>query len=198
MTTLTILPDGLDYMNNFINEQEELDLAKFIDLQSWNTALKRRTQHYGHLYRFAGESADTTSGIYKYVNSTSDQKQTVPPVPEIFLELYKRITLARKITPIDLSKLQVIVNEYLPGSGISPHIDDNHQFGSWVCGISLLSNCEMTFSRGHDIDILLERRSLYIMTEESRYKYTHCIKPRKSDKGIPRNRRISITFRYVV
>lgn len=88
----------------------------------------------------------------------------------------------------------------MPGTGISAHVDDPKQFGEWVCGVSLSSGCEMTFNNRetkHEVDVFLERCSLYVMTGESRYNYTHCIKPRKSDKGIPRERRLSITLRYL-
>jgi len=90
-------------------------------------------------------------------------------------------------------KLQIIINEYVPGQGISKHIDDPKQFGEWIMCISLGSHVEMTFD---DYDISLNPCSLVVMTGDSRYKYTHQIKSRKSDKGIPRTTRVSITFRF--
>ena len=176
--------EGLTYYDSFITEEEESGLVRFIESQQWNTALKRRTQHYGHLY--------------KYTHSSTSQDNPVPPVPDVFLQLYQRIVYFVKLKSIDLTKLQVIVNEYLPGVGISAHIDDPRQFGEWVCGVSLLSATEMNFSgEGRSVDVNLKRRSLYVMEKESRYRYTHEIKPRKSDNGIKREKRISITFRYL-
>lgn len=49
------------------------------------------------------------------------------------------------------------------------------------------------------IPVLLEKRSLVIMRDDSRYLWTHSIKPVKNNiingKRIPRSERISITFR---
>ena len=47
-------------------------------------------------------------------------------------------------------------------------------------------------------EVLIEKESLYIMSGESRYKWKHEIKQRKYDNGIPRKRRISVTFRKIV
>ena len=46
-------------------------------------------------------------------------------------------------------KLQVIINEYIAGQGINPHIDDPSQFGEWIVGISLGSHTAMNFSNGY-------------------------------------------------
>ena len=40
---------------------------------------------------------------------------------------------------------QLIVNEYQPGQGISPHIDNQTLFGDVVVSVSLSSNTIMTF-----------------------------------------------------
>jgi alkylated DNA repair dioxygenase AlkB len=183
---MTTLPKGLDLFDKFISEEDEIDLIKFIESQEWNTVLKRRTQHYGYEY------------IYSY--SGISQNKEIPQIPEIFMKLYEKIKNTGKISQIDPTKLQVIVNEYEPGQGIGAHTDDINKFGEWVCGVSLSSQCEMTFYNpySHDrSDIILERCSLYIMQNESRYNYTHAIAKRKFDNTIPRKKRISITFRYI-
>jgi alkylated DNA repair dioxygenase AlkB len=44
----------------------------------------------------------------------------------------------------------------------------------------------------------LESRSLLILTCDARYKWKHGIALRKSDNGVKRQRRISLTFRKVI
>lgn len=41
---------------------------------------------------------------------------------------------------------QVIANEYLPGQGISAHVDCEPCFGEVIASLSLLSACEMRFA----------------------------------------------------
>ena len=97
---------------------------------------------------------------------------------------------------------QVIANEYLPGQGISAHVDCEPCFGPVIASLSLLSPCEMVFRKlggGTKDSIILEPRSLVILSGEGRYDWTHEIPARKSDliEGLrqPRSRRISLTFR---
>lgn len=98
---------------------------------------------------------------------------------------------------------QVIVNEYLPGQGISTHID-HPGFGPTVCTISLLDDWEMDFSLDwkSKIPALLQRGSCVLLTRDSRSVWQHGITPRKSEflAGGRRTRqpRLSLTFRTVV
>lgn len=94
---MTSFPSGLNYFNEFITKEKELGLIKFIDSQIWNTSLKRRTQHYGHLYQ--------------YTYGRSQENTTAPPIPDVLLSLYERIILIGVTVPIELKNLQVIVNE---------------------------------------------------------------------------------------
>jgi len=51
---------------------------------------------------------------------------------------------------------------------------------------------------GEILDILLEPRSLYLMTAEGRYEWAHSIlkgTQRFKDKTVERNRRLSVMFR---
>lgn len=98
---------------------------------------------------------------------------------------------------------QIIVNEYLPGQGISEHIDCTPCFGGTICSLSLGSSCLMDFTKGAlKQSILLEPRSLLILKSDSRYLWKHGIASRRIDKlrslQIKRERRISLTFRNVI
>ena len=172
---------GLHYFQNAISPEEEQELISFIDNQPWNTALSRRTQHYGYLYKYRDQKV-------------SDY--TVKPVPQILLDLFLKIKeLGICLGLQDTDKLQIIVNEYQCGQGIGKHIDDPKQFGDWIAGVSLGSNINMLFGQS---EVPIHRRSVYQMTDKVRYQLTHSIPLRKSDNGVKRNRRISITFRYVL
>jgi alkylated DNA repair dioxygenase AlkB len=54
-------------------------------------------------------------------------------------------------------------------------------------------------STGQQESLLLERRSLLILSDEARYQWQHGIARRKNDRWhgllVPRSRRLSITFR---
>jgi alkylated DNA repair dioxygenase AlkB len=98
---------------------------------------------------------------------------------------------------------QMLVNEYLPGQGISLH-RDYEPFDRTVVSISLLSACVMDFRRvadGRRESLLLEPRSLLVLSDEARYEWEHGIAPRKKDRWrggpVPRSRRVSVTFRQV-
>jgi alkylated DNA repair dioxygenase AlkB len=99
---------------------------------------------------------------------------------------------------------QMLVNDYLPGQGISLHCDYK-TFGGTVVSLSLLSACVMDFGQVSDKRreaILLEPRGLLILADEARNEWRHGIASRKNDRWqqttIPRGRRLSITFRVYV
>ena len=108
---------------------------------------------------------------------------------------------------------QLTVNQYLPGQGIAPHIDTESCIGPIIPVINLGSGITMAFEKRKSNDnddigprvknhVWLPRRSLLILSGESRYCYSHGIAPRNTDKVngtlIPRQIRISLTFRQVL
>ena len=98
----------------------------------------------------------------------------------------------------------MFINEYVHHQGIGPHIDPPDTFGPEIYGISLGSPAVMRFSRKgyNNIDVLLNPRSLLVMTGESRYLWHHEIPYTKSVMGFERRkkgfRRISITLRSTI
>ncbi len=176
------LPPGLTLMTEFISRQEENDLLLFIDGAPWNTTLKRRTQHYGHLY-------DYRSG---------DTSHKLGPLPPAFSPIMER--LQQRGCFLSSPPDQAIVNEYEPGQGIGRHVDSVTSFGPEIASLSLLSPTVMTFGdrrTGNHVDIPLPPRSLVLLTGPSRYSWTHMIAARKGDNDVPRSRRVSITFRTI-
>ncbi|KAK3737010.1 hypothetical protein QZH41_018392 [Actinostola sp. cb2023] len=67
--------------------------------------------------------------------------------------------------------------------GIPPHVDTHSVFEEGIISLSLGAKITMEFRHpgGQHIPVLLPRRSLLVMTGESRYQWTHGITPRKFD-----------------
>lgn len=159
---------GLTYTPNFITKEQENLLISKIDCEPWLNDLKRRVQHYGYKYD------------YKARKITPDLR--IGEIPN-WLQILPNFD-------------QVIVNEYLTGQGITPHIDCIPCFGETICSLSLLESCEMVLERdGTTHSIILEPRSLLIFEGEARHKWKHSIPARK---GNIKNRRVSVTFRKVI
>ena len=95
---------------------------------------------------------------------------------------------------------QAIINEYLPGQGITPHIDCEPCFGGSIATVSLGSVYTMDLADTQsDVEkfVRLELGSCLVFSKAARYCWKHGIKARKSDNGIARGRRVSVTFRTV-
>jgi alkylated DNA repair dioxygenase AlkB len=169
---------GLRYLPEYITAAAERALVEAIDGLSWNTQWRRRRQPYGAGYGTADAAA---------------------PIPAWGRRLSDRL-FADGITdqPFD----HMLVNEYLPGQGIAPH-RDYAPFGRTVVSLSLLAACVMDFrhtTTGRRERLLLEPRSLLVLTDEARYEWEHGIAPRKRDTWqglrVDRGRRLSVTFRF--
>ncbi|XP_016124497.1 alpha-ketoglutarate-dependent dioxygenase alkB homolog 7, mitochondrial [Sinocyclocheilus grahami] len=86
---------------------------------------------------------------------------------------------------------------------IKPHIDSVKFCGSTIAGLSLLSDSVMRIvpeNKSTDwVDLLLSRRSLYILRDDARFKFTHEILKDEesffSGQKVPRHRRISVICR---
>ncbi len=181
--------NGLEYHENFISKTEHNELINIIDSQLWLDDLKRRVQHYGYKYDYKRRSIDKSMllGEIPIWCKTIGQKMQESGI-------------------INFMPDQVIVNEYLPGQGISNHIDCEPCFNDTIVSLSLVSSCIMQFTNKNNlqeiIPILLEPCSLVVLKEDSRYNWMHGIKAVKTDnyfgQKILRNRRVSLTFRKVI
>ncbi|KAI9474997.1 hypothetical protein BX667DRAFT_343791 [Coemansia mojavensis] len=87
---------------------------------------------------------------------------------------------------------------------ILPHVDNPEYSGFVVGGLSLLGQAVSTFKHVDDpsvrVDVLLPPRSLYFMTNQIRYQFTHeiTVDPRQRawmNQPVARARRISLMFR---
>ncbi|KAG8229792.1 hypothetical protein J437_LFUL005873 [Ladona fulva] len=165
-------PNGLILLKDFITEVEEDLLIRCVN---WDTgagnsgrALKhRRVRHYGYEFRYDNNNVDKDDPL----------PEDLPKECSFFEErLFQR-------SGIRFKPDQLTVNEYHPGQGIPPHIDTHSAFEGIIASLSLGSLVVMEFKHtdGRHASVPLPRRSLVLMTGESRYAWTHGITPRKMD-----------------
>lgn len=180
---------GLRYIPDYITEVQHDWLLARIDEQRWLDDLKRRVQHYGFKYDYRARKVNLDMHIGElpeWLKVLSDKLQKEGYTPEV--------------------ADQVIVNEYLPGQGISSHIDCEPCFTDTIVSLSLGSGCVMDFTNKYDktkkIPVWLAPRSLVVLSGEARDTWLHGIPARKSDEWDgqkhERRRRVSLTFRKVI
>ena len=179
---------GLRYEANFLTEAEQQALLAQIDAQIWLTDLKRRVQHYGYKYDYSKRAIDYSMSLGNLPD------WLIPTAEKVQREGY-----------FPGMAEQVVINEYFPGQGISPHVDCEPCFGDTIISISLGSSCVMDFRKREDkrqVAMLLEAGSLLMMSGEARYGWTHGIAGRYTDvhdgKVLQRDRRVSVTLRTVI
>lgn len=180
--------DGFQYIEDYITEVQHDWLLARIDQYQWLDDLKRRVQHYGFKYDYRARKVNYDMRIGElpeWLNRLSDKLYVDGYMPEV--------------------ADQVIVNEYLPGQGISSHIDCEPCFKDTIVSLSLGSGCVMNFTNKFDkkkIPVWLAPRSLVVLSGEARYAWLHGIVARKSDEWDgekhERQRRVSLTFRKVI
>ena len=134
-TETATAPMGLEYHSDFLAVSEEEGLLAHIDNSEWLTDLSRRVLHFGYKY--------------DYTNRRLDETARIGPLPEWLTQLSNMV---RKAASEEAKQLldphqpfeQAIINEYLPGQGIAPHIDRDC-FGPIVATVSLDSAVNMDF-----------------------------------------------------
>jgi len=182
-----LLPLGLKIIEDFLSKEEEKSLLDKIENGGWEGDGEkiRRVQQFGVRY--------------DYKTHQVDHEAKAPEIPKFLHFLIERISPF-----ISTAIRQVFVNEYVHHQGIGPHIDPPDTFGPEIFGVSLGSPAVMRFSREEydNVNVLLNPRSLLIMSGESRYLWKHEIPYTKSVVGFPRRkkgfRRISVTLRGVM
>jgi alkylated DNA repair dioxygenase AlkB len=180
------LPDGFQYRDDFMTSDEESQLVneiadvEFSTFEMRGVVARRRVAFFGKSY-----DAGSTS---------------TPPVPAFLLPLANRLAAWAQRDPREFA--MALINEYPPGAPIGWHRDAPQY--DIVAGVSLLSACRMKFRpyvsggernttgprRAATHEIVLERRSAYLMTGLSRNGYEHHI-------PAVATLRYSITFRTI-
>ena len=164
------LPDGFTYYENFLSPDEEQELLKAlkeIDVRPMifqGFEAKRKTASFGYDYSF--DSRKLTKG-----------KETPAGLHWLVEKVAAHIGIAAG------SIAEVLVTEYPIGSVINWH-RDAPPFDI-IAGISLASDCTFKL-RPHDklkqtrkatISLSVRRRSLYIISGESRDQWQHSTAP---------------------
>lgn len=170
-----MLLNGLTLIENYINEEEEINLIDFIN-----------NEHYG----------------YNYNKYKSSKINYIDELPNVYHKYISKILNDKYISE---KPDKIIINRYLPGEGMSEHIDKPNIFKNKIYSLSLGSGCTMIFENKDNNEIkniYIPPKTLLIMEDDSRYKYTHSIKSIKYDivnnNEIKRKTRYSITFRNMI
>src|SRR5205823_11041478 len=132
---------------------------------------------------------------YDYKARAIDHSMYVGPLPPFAVDVAQQL-MAQGL--IDEMPDQLIVNEYRRGQGITAHVDCQPCFKDTIVTVSLGWVYEMDFisvATGEIRSTLLELGSALVLRNEARYEWMHRIKARLSDGGIPRERRVSLTYR---
>jgi alkylated DNA repair dioxygenase AlkB len=171
------LPEGFLYHANFLTEDEHTNLLgvfetlPFAPFDFHGYIAKRRIVEYGWEYDFGSRRAIATQ-----------------PLPEFLMPFRDRAAPIAGLRSDEL--VEAVVTEYSPGAPIGWH-RDVPQFET-VIGISLASACRMRFkpykAEGKLVSIILEPRSLYVLSGAARWKFQHSI-------PAVEQLRYSITFR---
>lgn len=178
------LPLGLYYESDFITSPVQSEILAAIDGRERSRELKRRVQHYGYRYDYKARRVDRSmrlGALPDFVQGILNELRIHEVVGSLFDQL--------------------IVNEYLPGQGIAAHIDCEPCFAACIAIISLGWSFEMEFQHAESRSVstlMLVPGSLLVLSGPARYEWTHQIRPRQTDHGVPRKRRVSLTFRKVL
>jgi alkylated DNA repair dioxygenase AlkB len=163
------VPPGFHYREDFITEADERVLLEaiadvaFADFAMRGVVARRRVAFFGQSY----------------------DRAAAGPHPAFLLPL--RATMARWAGVDPDAFAMALINEYRPGTPIGWHRAAPQY--DIVAGLSLLSACRMKFRpyrsasaptsirRSATHEIMLDRRSAYLMTGEARQAYEHHIPP---------------------
>lgn len=195
---------GLSYHKDAIDSKTEQALRSFLygpmmKPRKWQNGPGsgskgpvRRVQQYGYSYDYATKRITAAEPI-------------PPELQQLIKDLQEKKLLQAEVN-------QIIVNEYLPGQGITAHTDDVRWFGEKISSLRLFGGCKMVIADPRSADTLakglyLDPRSILEFAGKARWERTHAIPAVKVDlvkqldgsvTKIPRKTSVSITFRQVV
>ena len=174
----TDLLQGFSLQKNFISQIDESSIVNEVNKQ-----LMRRKYNTGHW--------DGAIVLYRELEKNEWNRENTLIMDRFQRHVFDHPSSCLSATHV----LDLHENGY-----IKPHIDSIQFCGELVCGISLLSDAVMRLQLDNDnyVNVHLPRLSLYILSHNIRYKYTHEILPNPSvilDKSVFRTRRITLMKR---
>jgi alkylated DNA repair dioxygenase AlkB len=162
------LPRGLLYVPDFLDEAEEGAWLAAITALPFEPAPYRQYTARRRIVSFGGR--------YDF---EANRLHAAPQLPPQFEPLRARVAAAVGVAPTALA--QVLFTEYAPGTPLGWH-RDTPEF-ELVAGISLAADCVMRWRRwppqkgASVLDLVVARRSLYVMREEARWGWQHAVAP---------------------
>eukprot|EP01062_Namystynia_karyoxenos_P055291 TRINITY_DN4605_c2_g2_i1.p2 TRINITY_DN4605_c2_g2~~TRINITY_DN4605_c2_g2_i1.p2 ORF type:complete len:643 (+),score=150.39 TRINITY_DN4605_c2_g2_i1:507-2435(+) len=187
-------PEGLEYIDAFITEQEEDALLNWAERRPWEVCPRsgRRSQQYGFVL-------DSASG-----RLTFDPSRHLPKLPaEVVPRMRKIPSRPNQIppsNPLQRCPNQLLVTENGPGQGAPPVIDRPQVFDPWVSVISLGADAEVDFipldrarARGcRTYRLPVRRRSYMCIAGAARRDYKYAVVERPDTAT-----RMAMSFRAV-
>lgn len=133
-----------------------------------NPEMRRRTQHYGHVFSYRHRCIDTSfpatpmPSFLRPVLASCARLVALAHGADAPLAEPDDATADPTTPPTPFTPDLLIVNEYTLGQGIMPHVDSPTLFGPVILSLSLLSPCVMHFrhvATGRTQTVLLGRCS---------------------------------------
>uniref|UniRef100_A0A8D8Y453 Alpha-ketoglutarate-dependent dioxygenase alkB homolog 7, mitochondrial n=1 Tax=Cacopsylla melanoneura TaxID=428564 RepID=A0A8D8Y453_9HEMI len=176
----SILANMLVY-NDFLSVEDEQSL-----LQEINQFIKRQRYEYDHW-------DDAIHGFRETERSKWNEQNSK------IIARVQNLAFASDVTPIQY----VHVLDLEEKGYIKAHVDSVRFCGNTIAGLSLVSDSVMKLvdeeTKTEEVLVLLKQRSLYVMKDVARYKFTHEVLPNEKsyfgDLFVPRGRRISVICR---
>jgi alkylated DNA repair dioxygenase AlkB len=174
---------GITYVPRYLDQEIHDRLLATVDEHPWQRSMDHRVQVYGYNYNHSLRAA------YR-----------IGEIPAWAMGLARRLQQDGYAASVPN---QLVANEYQAGIGIFDHIDQA-VFGDVVIAVSLGSTCAMRFTRADpeaSEELLIEPRSLLVLSGEARWLWKHGIPARTADfcdgRENVRSRRVSLTFRAI-
>lgn len=229
----SMLPTGVRYFPAFLTESDERRIMEIVDSRRWSTVFRRRQQFYGEIYYHTSGAVpavqpvigDSSFGAAAAEGGTKQCDESAPTHDISSFEWLAERFFSPHFAGMDAIfgddrssfPTQILVNEYLGNAGIASHFEDEEAFGPVIATISLLAPIYMTLEKPREKNnacddivrsskLLLEPRSMMIMSGESRFDFRHCI-TRHMDVYLPSGevvkrragyRRVSLTIRHLL
>lgn len=185
------LPSGLFIIEDIVTPQIELELLSNLkwnekDDEGTESRLKnRKVQHFGFEFLYGSNTVD--------INCPLLDRKIPEACDKIWSQLDSKCPSFASFRPD-----QMTVNRYEPGNGIPSHCDTHSCFEDPIVSLSLGSSIVMEFREPESskhISVFVPRRSLLIMSGESRLGWTHGITPRMSDIVVKPDGKLSVERR---
>lgn len=173
---------GVFLWENFISEEEEVELVRQMDQNQWHLSQSgRRKQDFGPKVNF--KKRKVQMGNFKGLPAVSQK---------LVVRMHQKEALS------DFSPVEQCNLDYSPerGSAIDPHLDDTWLWGERLVTINLLSDTTLSMSLEQDlaqevqVAVALPRRSLVVLYGQARHTWKHAINRRDIHA-----RRVCSTFR---